>query len=161
MTISNMWHFYVRGGKAYVPVVAQTDAGFFLDIDPVAVVPVDASRPHDDRRPIGTVSVSMIISQRRPFCAGRRRLYYCCCLRARRSSAAAFAASLAAASSFASSTLFLSLSARSKISVGPLMNSSLLTLPSPSVSNCPPCISPPPFCLRRSARRFGTSLLSR
>ena len=41
MTISNMWHFYVRGGKAYVPVVAQTDAGFFLDIDPVAVIPVD------------------------------------------------------------------------------------------------------------------------
>ena len=38
MAPSNMWHFYVRKGTAYVPTVAQTDAGFFLDIEPIAVV---------------------------------------------------------------------------------------------------------------------------
>jgi hypothetical protein len=36
-----MWHFYIRKGKAYVPTVAQTDAGFFLDIEPVTVLPAD------------------------------------------------------------------------------------------------------------------------
>lgn len=36
-----MWHFYIRKGKAYVPTVAQTEAGFFLDIDPVTVLPAD------------------------------------------------------------------------------------------------------------------------
>jgi hypothetical protein len=38
---SNMWHFYVRKGKAYLPSVARTEAGFFLDIAPVTVLPVD------------------------------------------------------------------------------------------------------------------------
>ena len=40
-----MWHFYVRGGIAYVPKVLKTDVGFFLDSDPVAVIPLaDAER---------------------------------------------------------------------------------------------------------------------
>jgi hypothetical protein len=38
-----MWHVYFRGGRFFVPVVAQTDAGYFLDIDPVATVPGDAA----------------------------------------------------------------------------------------------------------------------
>jgi hypothetical protein len=33
-----LWNVYLRYGVAYVPTVAQTDAGFFLDVDPVAVV---------------------------------------------------------------------------------------------------------------------------
>jgi hypothetical protein len=41
MAVSNLWHFYIRKGKAYLPVVAQTDAGFFLDIDPVTVIAAD------------------------------------------------------------------------------------------------------------------------
>jgi hypothetical protein len=39
-----MWHVYVRDGYFLVPVVAQTDAGFFLDIAPVEKV-----RSTDDR----------------------------------------------------------------------------------------------------------------
>lgn len=35
-----LWNLYIRNGTAYVPTVAQTEAGFFLDVDPVAVVPV-------------------------------------------------------------------------------------------------------------------------
>jgi len=34
-----LWHIYLRGGKVFVPVVAKTDAGFFLEVDPVIVVP--------------------------------------------------------------------------------------------------------------------------
>jgi hypothetical protein len=34
-----LWNLYLRNGTAYVPTVAQTEAGFFLDIDPVEVVP--------------------------------------------------------------------------------------------------------------------------
>jgi hypothetical protein len=30
-----MWHVYVVNGKAYVPTVAKTEAGFFLDVEPV------------------------------------------------------------------------------------------------------------------------------
>jgi hypothetical protein len=33
-----VWHFYLRNGIAFIPTVAQTEAGFFLDVDPVAVV---------------------------------------------------------------------------------------------------------------------------
>lgn len=33
-----MWHVYVRKGIALIPNVARTDAGFFLDVDPVRVV---------------------------------------------------------------------------------------------------------------------------
>jgi hypothetical protein len=33
-----LWNVYLRQGVAYIPTVAQTDAGFFLDVDPVAVV---------------------------------------------------------------------------------------------------------------------------
>ena len=33
-----VWHIYLRNRTAFVPTVAQTDAGFFLDIDPVGVV---------------------------------------------------------------------------------------------------------------------------
>ncbi len=35
----SLWHVYVRQGIAYVPTVARADAGFYLDIEPVAVVP--------------------------------------------------------------------------------------------------------------------------
>jgi hypothetical protein len=34
-----MWHVYYRNGSFLIPVVAKRDAGFFLDIGPVAVVP--------------------------------------------------------------------------------------------------------------------------
>jgi hypothetical protein len=36
-----MWHVYVRSGTAFVPDVAQTQAGFFLDVDPVRVADLD------------------------------------------------------------------------------------------------------------------------
>jgi hypothetical protein len=32
-----MWHVYVRKGTAFVPDVARTEAGFFLDVEPVRV----------------------------------------------------------------------------------------------------------------------------
>ena len=32
-----MWHIYVRKGMAFVPDVARTEAGFFLDVEPVRV----------------------------------------------------------------------------------------------------------------------------
>jgi hypothetical protein len=35
------WHVYVRKGMAFVPNVAQTEAGFFLDVDPVRVAKLD------------------------------------------------------------------------------------------------------------------------
>jgi hypothetical protein len=34
-----LWNLYLRNGTAYVPTVARTEAGFFLDTDPVEVVP--------------------------------------------------------------------------------------------------------------------------
>src|SRR6185295_844735 len=33
-------HLYLRKGTVYVPTVAQTEAGFYLDIEPVRVVPI-------------------------------------------------------------------------------------------------------------------------
>lgn len=33
-----MWHVYVYGDKAYLPIVAQTEAGFYLDVPPVVVI---------------------------------------------------------------------------------------------------------------------------
>jgi hypothetical protein len=33
-----VWHIYLRNRTAFVPTVAQTDAGFYLDVDPVEVV---------------------------------------------------------------------------------------------------------------------------
>ncbi|MBP1152672.1 hypothetical protein [Methylocaldum sp. RMAD-M] len=33
-----LWHVYLRKGIVFVPTVAKTEAGFFLDIDPVAVL---------------------------------------------------------------------------------------------------------------------------
>lgn len=36
-----MWHVYVRKGTAFVPNVAQTKAGFFLDVEPVRVARLD------------------------------------------------------------------------------------------------------------------------
>jgi len=33
-----LWNVYLRNGIAFIPTVAQTDAGFFLDVDPVGVV---------------------------------------------------------------------------------------------------------------------------
>jgi hypothetical protein len=38
-----LWQLYLRKGTAYVPTVAQTEAGFYMDIEPVAVVPVTDS----------------------------------------------------------------------------------------------------------------------
>jgi hypothetical protein len=39
-----LWQLYLRKGTAYVPTVAQTEAGFYTDIEPVAVIPVTDSR---------------------------------------------------------------------------------------------------------------------
>ncbi len=36
-----LWKIYLRKRMAYVPTVAATEAGFFLEIDPVEVVPAD------------------------------------------------------------------------------------------------------------------------
>ena len=36
-TVRPMWHVYVRKGTAFVPDVARTEAGFFLDAEPVRV----------------------------------------------------------------------------------------------------------------------------
>jgi hypothetical protein len=36
-----MWHVYVRKGTAFVPNVAQTEAGFLLDVEPVRVANLD------------------------------------------------------------------------------------------------------------------------
>ena len=33
-----LWHVYLRKGTVFVPTVAKTDAGFFIDVEPVAVV---------------------------------------------------------------------------------------------------------------------------
>src|SRR5688572_21248607 len=38
-----LWQLYLRKGMAYVPTVAQTGAGFYTNIEPVAVVPVTDS----------------------------------------------------------------------------------------------------------------------
>lgn len=38
-----LWHVYLRKGTAYVPTVAQTEAGFYSDIEPVDVIPVTDS----------------------------------------------------------------------------------------------------------------------
>ncbi len=38
---SHMWHFYIRKGMAYLPTIARTEAGFFLDIEPVVVLQAD------------------------------------------------------------------------------------------------------------------------
>ncbi len=32
-----LWHLYLRNGRAYLPSVGQTEAGFYLDIEPVEV----------------------------------------------------------------------------------------------------------------------------
>jgi hypothetical protein len=39
----NLWHLYLRKKTVYVPTVAQTEAGYFMDIDPVEVIPVTES----------------------------------------------------------------------------------------------------------------------
>lgn len=33
-----LWHLYLRRGTVFIPTVARTDAGFYLDVDPVAVL---------------------------------------------------------------------------------------------------------------------------
>lgn len=43
-SVRSMWHVYVRKGTAFVPNVAQTEAGFFLDVEPVRVARVDDVR---------------------------------------------------------------------------------------------------------------------
>src|SRR5687767_11708119 len=40
MNTIQMWHIYVRRGKVYFPTVAQTDAGYFLDLEPVYVTDI-------------------------------------------------------------------------------------------------------------------------
>jgi hypothetical protein len=42
-TARPLWHVYVRKGMAIVPTVAQTDAGYFLDSEPVHVSSLDSS----------------------------------------------------------------------------------------------------------------------
>lgn len=34
-------HLYLRNGMVYVPTVAQTEAGFYMDIEPVRVIPAN------------------------------------------------------------------------------------------------------------------------
>src|SRR5689334_2747825 len=34
-----LWHLYARESVVYVPNVAQTEAGYFLDVEPVRVMP--------------------------------------------------------------------------------------------------------------------------
>jgi hypothetical protein len=34
------WEFYLRRGMGYVPTTVQTDAGFYLNVEPVDVMPV-------------------------------------------------------------------------------------------------------------------------
>jgi hypothetical protein len=36
-----LWHIYMRKGICFIPFVAKTKAGFYLDIDPVKVVKLD------------------------------------------------------------------------------------------------------------------------
>jgi len=36
-----MWELYVRKGFAYIPTMAKTEAGFYLAIEPVEVVPIE------------------------------------------------------------------------------------------------------------------------
>ena len=43
-----LWNVYLRNGTAFVPTVAQTDAGFFLDIDPVGVVSATETKALQD-----------------------------------------------------------------------------------------------------------------
>jgi hypothetical protein len=38
-----MWHVSSRAGRCFVPVVARTDAGYHLDIEPVGVSAVDGA----------------------------------------------------------------------------------------------------------------------
>lgn len=33
-----LWSVYLRDGTAFIPTVVRTDAGFFLEVDPVAVI---------------------------------------------------------------------------------------------------------------------------
>lgn len=33
-----VWHIYLRNRTAFIPTVAQTEAGFYLEVDPVEVV---------------------------------------------------------------------------------------------------------------------------
>lgn len=33
-----LWHLYLQKGTVYVPTVAKTEAGYYLDIDPVDVI---------------------------------------------------------------------------------------------------------------------------
>lgn len=39
--IKPLWHVYVRKGKAFIPDVARTEAGYFLDVEPVRVANLD------------------------------------------------------------------------------------------------------------------------
>lgn len=34
------WAFYLRSGVAFIPTTAKTQAGFYIDVEPVEVVPV-------------------------------------------------------------------------------------------------------------------------
>lgn len=36
----SLWKVYIREGKVFIPTVARTDAGYFVDVDPVFVHPV-------------------------------------------------------------------------------------------------------------------------
>jgi len=38
-----LWQLYLRNGTVYVPTVAQTEAGFYMDIEPVNVVSANDS----------------------------------------------------------------------------------------------------------------------
>jgi hypothetical protein len=38
--MSMLCHLYIRNGTAYVPTAAKTQAGYYLDIEPVEVVPI-------------------------------------------------------------------------------------------------------------------------
>ena len=42
------WHLYLRKGSVYLPTAAQTEAGFYSDIEPVSVVSVSDSQTFQD-----------------------------------------------------------------------------------------------------------------
>lgn len=42
------WHLYLRKGSVYLPTVARTEAGFYMNIEPVRVVPVSDSEAFEN-----------------------------------------------------------------------------------------------------------------
>jgi hypothetical protein len=43
-----LWQLYLRHGTVYVPTVAQTEAGFYMDVEPVKTVAITDSKALQD-----------------------------------------------------------------------------------------------------------------